>query len=93
MNTRKFLSRKCCAYLKDGINVPTKKRLRTAIRTVLHNHKLYDLRTTFYTCCKECGVPEPAKKEFVGHSLGKLGNAYKDLSDEYLLKDGAKFLY
>ena len=80
-------------YLKDGINVPTEKRLRSAIRAVLPNHKLYDLRTTFYTRCTECGVAEPAKKEFVGHSLGKLGNAYTDLSDEYLLTEGAKLLY
>ena len=80
-------------YLKDGINVPTEKRLRAAIRAVLPNHKLYDLRTTFYTRCKECGVAEPALKEFVGHSFGQLGDAYTDLSDEYLLKEGAKLLY
>ena len=80
-------------YLKDGINVPTEKRLRAAIRAVLPEHKLYDLRTTFYTRCTECGVAEPAIKEFVGHSLGQLGNAYTDLSDEYLLVEGAKLLY
>ena len=80
-------------YLKDGINVPTEKRLRAAIRTVLPDHKLYDLRTTFYTRCTECGVAEAAMKEFVGHSLGQLGNAYTDLSDEYLLQEGAKLLY
>lgn len=80
-------------YLKDGINVPTEKRLRAAIRAVLPDHKLYDLRTTFYTRCTECGVAEPAIKEFVGHSLGQLGNAYTDLSDEYLLVEGTKLLY
>ena len=80
-------------YLKDGINVPTEKRLRATIRAVLPEHKLYDLRTTFYTRCTECGVAEPAMKEFVGHSFGQLGNAYTDLSDEYLLQEGAKLLY
>ena len=80
-------------YLQNGITIPTEKRLRAAIRTVLPNHKLYDLRTTFYTRCTECGVAEPALKEFVGHSLGALGNAYTDLSDEYLLKEGEKFVY
>ena len=80
-------------YLRDGINMPTEKRLRAAIRMVLPDHKLYDLRTTFYTRCTECGVAEPAMKEFVGHSFGQLGNAYTDLSDEYLLEEGAKLLY
>jgi integrase len=80
-------------YLKDGINVPTEKRLRAAIRAVLPDHKLYDLRTTFYTRCMECGVAEPAMKAFVGHSFGQLGDAYTDLSDEYLLQEGAKLLY
>lgn len=80
-------------YLKDGIDVPTEKRLRAAIKAVLPNHKLYDLRTTFYTRCMECGVAEPALKEFVGHSFGQLGDAYTDLSDDYLLQEGAKLLY
>ena len=80
-------------YLADGINVPTEKRLRAAIRAVLPDHKLYDLRTTFYTRCMECGVAESALKEFVGHSFGQLGDAYTDLSEEYLLKEGAKLLY
>ena len=56
----------------------------------LPNHKLYDLRTTFYTRCDEYGVAAPARDEFVGHSGGALTNAYRDLSDEYLLKEGKK---
>ena len=80
-------------YIANGLNVPTEKRLRAAIRAVLPDHKLYDLRTTFYTRCMECGVAEPALKEFVGHSFGQLGDAYTDLSEEYLLQEGAKLLY
>ncbi len=62
-------------------------------KEILPNHSLYDLRTTFYTRCKEKGVAEPALMEFVGHSMGALGDAYTDLSDEYLLKEGEKLNY
>jgi hypothetical protein len=67
--------------------------LREKIKEILPNHKLYDLRTTFYSRCIECGVNDIARKLFVGHTLGQLGDAYTDLSDEYLLKEGEKIKY
>jgi len=67
--------------------------IREKFKAILPNHILYDMRTTFYSRCKECGIADAARDEFVGHSLGSLGNAYTDLSDEYLLKEGAKFKY
>lgn len=67
--------------------------IREKFKAVLPNHILYDMRTTFYSRLKECGIADAARDEFVGHSLGALGNAYTDLSDEYLLREGAKFLY
>lgn len=67
--------------------------IRDKFRSILPEHKLYDLRTTFYTRCHECGVADVARMEFVGHSLGKLGNTYTDLSDEFLLKEGNKLDY
>ena len=67
--------------------------LREKFKAVLPNHILYDMRTTFYSRCKECGIADAARDEFVGHSLGALRNAYTDLSDEYLLKEGDKFKY
>ena len=67
--------------------------IREKFRSILPTHKLYDLRTTFYTRCQECGVADVARMEFVGHSLGKLGNTYTDLSDEFLLKEGKKLDY
>jgi integrase len=67
--------------------------MRRKFKMILPNHILYDLRTTFYTRCQECGVADVARMEFVGHSLGKLGNAYTDLSDEFLLSEGNKLKY
>lgn len=68
------------------------------IRKIFHKlfkdkHILYDLRTTFYTRLRECGVSDAARNEFVGHSEKALEQTYTDLSDEYLLKEGEKFKY
>lgn len=67
--------------------------IREKFHAVLPNHRLYDLRTTFYSRCKECGISLVALMEFVGHSLGKLGNTYTDLSDDFLLSEGKKLKY
>ena len=67
--------------------------LRKKFNEILPNHIPYDMRTTFYTRCEECGIADVAKKLFVGHSLGELANAYTDMPDEFLLKEGKKFKY
>lgn len=78
-------------FVENGIiPFPTPQILRRRIKDVLPNHKLYDLRTTFYTRCQEYGVSDRARNEYVGHSAGKLERAYTDLSDEYLLKEAEK---
>ena len=76
---------------KDGVfHIPNLDMLRRAIKNALPTHKLYDLRTTFYTRCDEYGVAPPARDEFVGHSNGTLTNTYRDLPFDYLLKEGKK---
>ena len=75
----------------DGVfHIPNLDMLRRHVKNALPGHKLYDLRTTFYTRCDELGVAPPARDEFVGHSSGVLTNTYRDLSDEYLLKESKK---
>ena len=78
-------------YIQNGIpELPSAKLLRRRVQAILPTHRLYDLRTTFYTRCDEYGVAAPARDELVGHSAGVLTNAYRDLSDEYLLREGKK---
>ena len=77
----------------DKIEFSSLRIMRDRFNKLFSNHKLYDLRTTFYTRCQECGIADVARDEFVGHSHGALGNAYTDLSDEFLLHEGNKFIY
>ena len=82
-------------YVKDGdeLKFYRLEQIRHKFNGILPKHKLYDLRTTFYTRCTECGIAEAAIKKYVGHTLGGLADTYTDLSDEFLLSEGKKFVY
>lgn len=73
--------------------IPNLDLMRRTVKAILPNHILYDLRTTFYSRLKECNVSQYAISEFMGHSLGAIGNAYTDLSDEFLIKEMKKLDY
>lgn len=75
------------------LKFPYVESMRTHMNEHVKGHKLYDMRTTFYTRCREYGVADAARDEFMGHSSGALANAYTDLSDEYLIKEIQKFKY
>ena len=77
-------------FLDAKFVAPTLDTLRRHFNNILPNHILYDLRTTFYTRCDEYGVSPAARDEFVGHSNGALTNAYRSLSDDFLLKESKK---
>ena len=69
------------------------EQIRNQFNKILPGHRLYDLRTTFYTRCMECGIADAAIKKFVGHTLGGLADTYADLPDEFLFREGQKILY
>lgn len=83
-------------YLSPGSEIPKLKvhTVRRKFNKVFNGeHILYDLRTTFYTRCRMCGVSDVARDEFMGHSSGKLGNAYTRLPDDYLISEAEKLDY
>jgi len=77
----------------DKIEFSSLRIMRDRFNKLFPKHKLYDLRTTFYTRCQECHISDVAIKKFVGHTLGGLAETYTDLSDEFLLAEGQKFKY
>ena len=77
-------------YIVEDFSKPAPYTMREYIKKILPNHILYDLRTTFYTRCDEYGVTAAARDEFVGHSNGALTNAYRNLSNDYLIAESKK---
>ncbi len=78
---------------EKSMDMPGLQYIREQFNKALPSHILYDLRTTFYTRCEECGVAPPARDHFVGHSSSVLNATYTDFSDEYLLKEGKKLVW
>lgn len=62
-------------------------------KRLLPNHRLYDLRTTFFNRCIECKVMDVVRDEWMGHKSNNIMQAYTDLSDAILLSEGEKFKY
>lgn len=80
-------------YISDSPKMGTAETLRKNFKKLFPDKILYDLRTTFNTRCVECKVDDAARKLMMGHSLGKLANAYTDVSDEFLITEASKILY
>lgn len=73
--------------------LPPYEQMYDKIKEILPELTLKDLRKTFNSHAKECGLDEIAIDEIMGHSKGRLDETYTELSDAYLIEQGDKFKY
>lgn len=69
--------------------------LTQAMKRLMPNHHLHELRHTFITRSQECGVPREAVSVWAGHAADntQTSNVYTHFSREYMLKEGQKVIY
>lgn len=94
VETKKIpIMRELKPYLTDKLNIPYYEYIRKHFKGLFPHHTLKDLRRTFNSRCIECGVSDVARKLWMGHSIGELGRAYIELSDEFMRKEAEKFYF
>ena len=75
------------------------RTIASALKRLLPNHHPHELRYTYVTRAKECGVNPELVMLWDGHSADKdvvasrVDRGYTDFSKEYQLKEAAKVNY
>ena len=69
--------------------------ISTRMKRLLPNHHPHELRYTFISRCKECGVPGEVVSIWAGHSLSGTitSTVYTHYSEEFQLKEPEKVVY
>lgn len=69
--------------------------LTQAMKRLMPEHHLHELRHTFITRCQECGVPREVVSVWAGHSPDntQTSNVYTHFSREYMKKEAQKVIY
>ena len=73
--------------------------IHTALKRLFPNHHTHELRYTFITRCKECGINHELVMLWDGHSFDKdvktsvIDRGYTDYSEKYALTEAEKFNY
>ncbi len=73
--------------------------MQTAMRKYFPNHHIHELRYTFITRCKECGVAGEVVMQWDGHSYDRdvvtslVDRGYTDFSQEFLQRQALKVDY
>lgn len=80
-------------YVNGIIDIAPYEQVRKRFKALMPDFTLKDLRKTFNSRCIECGINDVVRKLWMGHSLGALGQAYTELSEDFFLSEGKKFFY
>lgn len=69
--------------------------LTQAMKRLMPNHHLHELRHTFITRSQECGVPREVVSVWAGHAADntQTSNVYTHFSREFLKREGEKVIY
>ena len=68
--------------------------LGSDLKNYLPNHTLKDLRHTFTTRARECGIDNELVAVWTGHSLGNItSSVYTHFSNEFQQKQALKLVY
>ncbi|MBO5328147.1 MAG: tyrosine-type recombinase/integrase family protein [Clostridia bacterium] len=69
--------------------------LTQAVKRLMPNHRLHELRHTFITRCQECGVPREVVSVWAGHAADNTmtSNVYTHFSLEFMLEQAKKIIY
>lgn len=73
--------------------------INTTIKRLFPNRHTHELRYTFITRCKECGINNELVMLWDGHSFDKdvktsvIDRGYTDYSEKYALTEAEKFNY
>lgn len=94
------MAKKVLSYIDFDKTKATKQRtIASALKRLFPNHHPHELRYTFITRCKECGVNPEVVMLWDGHSFDKdvktteVDRGYTDYSEEYLHKEALKVDY
>ena len=80
-------------YISGNIDIAPYEQVRLQFKALMPGFQLKDLRKTFNSRCIECGINDVVRKLWMGHSLGALGQAYTELSEDFMLSEAQKFFY
>ena len=94
------MAKKVLPYIDFEKAKDTKQRtIASTLKRLFPNHHPHELRYTFITRCKECGVNPEVVMLWDGHSFDKdvrtteVDRGYTDYSEEYLKKEALKVEY